>query len=79
MDLKFATLCWLTYRFSREKLFSGFEILSSAPKARTKKDVPSLSLHNIGKWIIRTGHETIPRAYWILMEKYSHATSIRGE
>ena len=48
-------------------------------KGMLRKEVPSLTLHTIGKWIICTGHETIPRAHWILMEKYSHATSIRGE
>ena len=29
--------------------------------------------------IICNGHETIAKAYWILMEKYLHATSTRGE
>ena len=49
---------WLTD--STEKVFSDPNSVVST-KGKHRKEVPSLSLHNNGKWIIYTGHEAIPR------------------
>ena len=51
-------LCWLTYRFSRENFFLTRNPVDST-RGTHRKEVPSLSLHNIDKWIICTGHERL--------------------